>query len=263
MFDALLQTGLAFGLFFLMFLPLEQLFAIRRQRVFRRQWLTDFAFFLGQYLLWTAPVVACLVWLQAELTSLPMGSVHAWVRAQPGWLQVVLAVAVSDLCIYWGHRLSHQIDFLWRFHKVHHTAVTLDWLAAHREHPVDNLYTRTIENLPPILLGLSMESIAGFIAFRGIWGLFIHSNVTIPMGPLKYFLGSPRLHHWHHSTENEHCNYANLMPVMDLIFGTYFEPSRMPKAYGLKEDVPHDYLTQLVAPLTVDGLTGPVRAPDK
>jgi sterol desaturase/sphingolipid hydroxylase (fatty acid hydroxylase superfamily) len=137
--------------------------------------------------------------------------------------------------------------------------VALDWLAAHREHPVDNLYTRIIENLPPILLGFSMEGIAGFIAFRGVWGLFIHSNVMIRLGALKYVLGSPKLHHWHHSIDREHCNYANLMPIMDVLFGTYYEPDHMPDAYGIKEDVPHSYVTQLIAPLTVNGLSSSAR----
>ena len=44
-------------------------------------------------------------------------------------LQAIAAVLLSDFCTYWGHRLAHRLPFLWRFHKVHHTAVKLDWLA--------------------------------------------------------------------------------------------------------------------------------------
>ena len=50
---------------------------------------------------------------------------------------------LSDLCVYWGHRLQHNNAFLWRFHSIHHSAEHLDWLAAHREHPIDTIYTRT------------------------------------------------------------------------------------------------------------------------
>ena len=51
---------------------------------------------------------------------------------------------MSDLCVYWGHRLQHRVDFLWRFHAIHHSAEHLDWLAAHREHPLDTVYTATM-----------------------------------------------------------------------------------------------------------------------
>ena len=117
---------------------------------------------------------------------------------QPYWLQTLEIIILCDVGIYWGHRLSHQVNFLWRFHKIHHTAESLDWMAAYREHPLDNIYTRVIENLPALLLGFPLETIAGFILFRGLWGLFIHSNVNITMGPLAWLIGSPRLHHWHH-----------------------------------------------------------------
>ena len=224
MTENLLHTALVFGVFFIMFLPLERLFALHQQKVFRAEWTIDVCFFLGQYLLFTTPVVACLVWIHTQLAWWDLTPFHSVWHETPYGVQLMTAIFLSDMCIYWGHRLSHQVPFLWRFHRVHHTAPDLDWLAAHREHPVDNLYTRTIENLPIFLLGFPLETIAGFVMFRGLWGLFIHSNINIKLGGLKYLIGSPHLHHWHHAKENPHCNYANLMPLMDVIFGTYYEP---------------------------------------
>ena len=174
----------------------------------------------GSISLFTTPVVACLVWIHTQLVWWDLTPFHSVWHETPYGAQLMTAIFLSDMCIYWGHRLSHQVPFLWRFHRVHHTAPDLDWLAAHREHPVDNLYTRTIENLPIFLLGFPLETIAGFVMFRGLWGLFIHSNINIKLGGLKYLIGSPHLHHWHHAKENPHCNYANLMPLMDVIFGT-------------------------------------------
>ena len=63
----------------------------------------------------------------------------------------------------------------------------LDWLAACREHPFDNLYARLIENLP-FFLGVSLETIAVYVLFRGLWGNFIHSNSDIDLGIFKYLL---------------------------------------------------------------------------
>ncbi|MCA9518316.1 MAG: sterol desaturase family protein, partial [Myxococcales bacterium] len=147
------------------------------------------------------------------------------------------------------------------FHAVHHSAEHLDWLAAHREHPVDGLYTMTLENLPALLLGFRLEAIAGFVAFRGVWAVFIHSNVRLPLGPLKVLFGSPELHHWHHDAERGGtCNFANLSPLMDKLFGTYYAPpGRDPAWIGTPEKVPHDYLGQLAYPLAELGRDG-VRA---
>ena len=245
----LLDTSGAFALLFAVFVPLERLFPAERTRILRAEWWTDLAFFLGQYLLWTAPVVAALVFLSEHLDALPLSGLRAFVAGLPFWLACVLVIAVSDACIYWGHRFSHSNAFLWRFHRVHHTAPHVDWLAAHREHPLDNLYTRGIENLPLLLLGFPLHLLAGFAVFRGLWAIYIHSNVTLEPGPLRILLGSPRLHHWHHArTDGIGVNFANLSPLMDLLFGTYHDPRVLPGEYGISDPVPHGWLAQMVEP---------------
>jgi sterol desaturase/sphingolipid hydroxylase (fatty acid hydroxylase superfamily) len=94
-----------------------------------------------------------------------------------------------------------------------------------------------------------LEAIAGFVVFRGIWGNFIHSNTSFGLGPLKYILGTPRLHHWHHDLKrNCSCNFANLMPAMDVLFGTFYDPGKMPVRYGIDDPAPHNYAAQLVWP---------------
>jgi len=252
--DVVLGTATSFALLLAVFLPLERLFPAQRQRIFRERWGTDLLFFLGQYLLWTAPVVAALVWVHRRVDQLPLAGLRETVAALPFWAQCVLAILLSDVAIYWVHRWSHASPFLWRFHRVHHTAERLDWLAAHREHPFDNLLTRLTENLPLILLGFPLPALAGFAVFRGLWALYIHSNCALTPGPLRYVLGASRLHHWHHAVEGGgRVNFANLSPLMDLAFGTYHDPGRFPERYGLGAPVEHSYPVQLAAPLVPDG----------
>jgi sterol desaturase/sphingolipid hydroxylase (fatty acid hydroxylase superfamily) len=184
------------------------------------------------------------------------------VGTMPWAVQFVLVILLSDLAIYWGHRLSHRYEFLWRFHRVHHTAERIDWLAAHREHPFDNLYTRTIENLPLILLGFPLHTIAGFAMFRGMWAIYIHSNVSLTPGPLRYLIGAPRLHHWHHAIEGRgQVNFANLSPLMDLMFGTFHDPGHMPKQVGITEPAPRGYFSQLADPLLPSSLRKRLASP--
>jgi sterol desaturase/sphingolipid hydroxylase (fatty acid hydroxylase superfamily) len=161
----------------------------------------------------------------------------------------VEVVLLSDLVIYWGHRLQHRVGWLWRFHAVHHSAEHLDWLAAHREHPLDTIYTVGLINLPAFVLGFPLETLAGFIAFRGVWAIYIHSNVRLPTGPLRWLLGAPELHHWHHDRDRDAGNYANISPLMDILFGTYRCPDHEPEHFGLYEPPPRTYLGHLIRPL--------------
>ena len=234
----------------LAFSPLEKAFpAKKEQRFFRPDWFLDFCFFMGQYLLWGGVVLTVLNYAGDHLHGIIPADFRAAVAAQPFWLQAIEVIVFSDLLIYWGHRLQHRVDFLWRFHKVHHSAKHLDWLAAHREHPLDSIYTIGLINLPAFALGFPLETLAGLIAFRGIWAIYIHSNVRLPIGPLRMLIGAPELHHWHHDLDRRAGNYANISPLMDLLFGTYVCPDHEPERFGIHEDFPENYAGQLLAPM--------------
>ncbi len=248
--DLLLATGLSLLFLVLVFRPLELAFPAKPgQRFFRPAWALDLSFLLGQYLLWNAVVFWCLWHGRDALGAVvPRDFQHA-VAAQPGWLRIVEVVLLSDFCVYWGHRLQHRSSFLWRFHSVHHSAEHLDWLAAHREHPLDTVYTLTLINLPAFVLGFPLETLAGFIAFRGIWAIYIHSNVRLPLGPLRPLLGAPELHHWHHARDRDAGNYGNVCPLMDLLFGTYVCPGHEPESFGLNAPAPTTWLGFMLQPL--------------
>ncbi len=246
--SAILVSGVTILILAAIFRPLETCFPAKKQRLFRPEWLTDFAFLLGQYLLWTGLVFALIAGFGNWLGSIIPSSFRTAVAAQPIWLQILELIVLSDVLIYWGHRLQHRVSFLWRFHAVHHSAEHLDWLASHREHPLDTLYTVTIINLPAFILGFPLEMLAGFFAFRGLWAVYIHSNVRLPLGPLRVLIGAPELHHWHHDRDRDAGNYANLSPLMDVIFGTYRHPGHEPEAFGIKEPISRSYLGQLWHP---------------
>ena len=234
----------------LLFRPLEMLFPAKAgQRFFRPAWWLDVCFFVGQYLLWSGLVLGALLFFRHWLDGVLPSSFRAEVAAQPWWLQMVEMIVLSDLLIYWGHRLQHRSAFLWRFHKVHHSAEHLDWLAAHREHPLDTIYTVGLINLPAFVLGFPLQTLAAFIAFRGIWAIYIHSNVRLPIGPLRMLIGAPELHHWHHDLDRNAGNYANISPFMDILFGTYRCPDHEPEAFGIREPSPRTYIGHMIEPL--------------
>ncbi len=250
MYASLQSAVLSILFLVVVFLPMEKVFPARSgQKFFRPLWFLDLCFFLGQYLLWGAVVLWVLSHFNGWLQDVVPGSFRQAVAAQSWWLQAVEVVVLSDFFIYWGHRIQHRVGFLWRFHKVHHSSEHLDWLAAHREHPLDSVYTIGLINLPAFLLGFPLETIAGFIAFRGIWAIYIHSNVRFSLGPLRMLLGAPELHHWHHDRDRDAGNYANISPLMDILFGTYTCPDHEPESFGIHEHFPKHYIGQLLHPL--------------
>ena len=260
-------TGISFLFLVLVFLPMEKVFPAKaQQRFFRPSWILDLCFFLGQYLLWGALVTWALSYFSSWLDDIVPKGFRLAVSSQSWWLQAIEVILLSDFLIYWGHRLQHKVGFLWRFHKVHHSAEHLDWLAAHREHPLDSIYTIGIINLPAFILGFPLETIAGLIAFRGIWAIYIHSNVRHPDNrffriiskPMRWLIGAPELHHWHHDLDRDAGNYANISPIMDIIFGTYVCPDHEPEKFGIKEPFPKHYAGQMIHPLLPEKISGKI-----
>src|SRR6185503_13801852 len=84
--------------------------------------------------------------------------------------------------------------------------------------------------------------------FRGVWAIYIHSNVRLPLPVLRWFIGAPELHHWHHDKDKFAGNYANISPLMDLMFGTYKCPDHEPAALGIDEPIPNNYVAHLLHP---------------
>ena len=242
----------SFALLAAMFVPLERLFPARKQPILRPRLRTDAAYFFGQYLVWSTLAVVVLTWVRLALDGAALARLHDALAAQPTVLRALEVVIAGDLLVYAWHRACHASPLLWRFHAVHHTAEHLDWLAAHREHPLDGLTTQLAQNLPAFVAGFPLGAIAALAAFRGAWGIFIHSNTRLPLGPLRLLFGAPELHHFHHRklragerTEN----FANLAPWIDWIFGTYsFPVGEETYPLGLDEEWPNDYVGQLVQP---------------
>lgn len=108
-----LTTGLSFLFLCLVFRPLEWAFPARPgQRFFRPAWWTDLCFLLGQYLIWNGLVFWPLAQFAGWIDGVMPTGFRAGVASQPWWAQAIEVVLLSDLCVYWGHRLQHNVGFL-------------------------------------------------------------------------------------------------------------------------------------------------------
>ena len=188
-------------------------------------------------------------------------SLSGWLGASPWpshWpqvLQVLLALLVSELGMYWLHRLQHEVPWLWPMHAVHHSAPRLCWLNSARFHPVDIVLV-VVVGLPPTLIwGCPPEVLALASLLAGVHGAFQHANIDLKLGPLNWVFSMAELHRFHHSTElrESNANYGGTLIFWDILFGTRFMPRRLPKlevgvAPGTPP-VPEGYGGQLLYPL--------------
>jgi sterol desaturase/sphingolipid hydroxylase (fatty acid hydroxylase superfamily) len=145
----------------LIFVPLERLFALREeQKVFRPRWRNDFVYHLVNPLVIQGGILGLTVVALTLSQSVVPGALRGSVAAQPLWPQVVAVTLLADLGFYLVHRLFHQVSGLWNFHAVHHSIAEMDWLAAARVHPFDQILTKGAGLMVVFALGFSAEAIA-------------------------------------------------------------------------------------------------------
>lgn len=176
-----------------------------------------------------------------------------FIGSWPFWLQFAAALLVADFSAYWRHRFMHVSKKGWLFHSIHHDAKAITWTTAFRMHPGDLAASLLLDPLLLHLLGFPHEVI--FYATAVIYGagILTHFNIDLGWGkPLRYILTSPNYHRWHHGLEKEAVdkNFCVVFPFIDLAFGTFYYPERLPKAYGIfKCDVPDNFLGKLAYPI--------------
>ena len=234
------------------FVSLERFLALQAgQPVFRRGWLTDLVYVLVNRPIIQGGLIALLAGAGVCARRLVPAGVQAAVGRQSLWLQVVEAVLVADLGFYLAHRASHAVPWLWRFHAIHHSSEDLDWLAASRIHPVDQIVTRGAALLPLFALGFSGGAVGLYGSLYFWHSYLVHANLRVSFWPLGWLIASPRFHHAHHARDraSRDRNFAAQVSLLDVLFGTLHAPGgRPPAAYGVDEPLPATYLGQLLHP---------------
>jgi sterol desaturase/sphingolipid hydroxylase (fatty acid hydroxylase superfamily) len=204
-----------------------------------------FDFFVSRRL---ATAAAVLVVIASVALRMPRLSL---VSKQPLGSQAIEALLVAEFVGYWSHRMLHEIPMLWRLHKIHHSSEQLDWLAAARVHPLEDVWNKSIVLLPLFLLGFSPKITVFFGPLIAIYPIFLHANVRWSYGRLGYLVASPAFHRWHHSSDREalNKNFGGLLPIFDYLFGTAHFADHRPSHFGLAgESAPAGFWQQLAWP---------------
>ena len=233
------------------FISFERIVPLREKQLhLRRHWANDIVHLLLNGFFVRAGSTVVFGAIMAVYTFYVDPSHTAWVAQQPIWLQIPAIMLISDIGYYISHRIAHAVPFLWKFHAVHHSSEEMDWLASHRLHPVDQIFSNLLSLLPIYFIGFSPTAMAIHIIIYQANSFFVHSNIRLNFGPLKYIFASPEYHHWHHANQPEAYdrNFAAQLAIIDVIAGTIFMPKHMPEKYGLNEEMPTLYPQQMLHP---------------
>jgi lathosterol oxidase len=119
---------------------------------------------------------------------------------------------------------------------------------------VDVVATRACAFAPLFLLGVSQRALALYVGLVAFQAVFLHANVRLRFGPLRFLVATPEFHHWHHAGAPADKNFAVHLPLLDWMFGTAWLPGRFPTRYGIAGNpVPEGWWRQLRWPLTRRG----------
>ncbi|MGA3131881.1 MAG: sterol desaturase family protein [Terracidiphilus sp.] len=253
-----LRLSIWFFILAVIFIPLERMFAEKKQKIFRAGLARDIGYYIVNSLLPKALLVVPMAALAWTMHALVPHAVLAAAGHLPLWARAMAALAAGEVGYYWGHRWEHEIPFLWRFHSIHHNAEEMDWLVNSHAHPLDIVFSHFCGFVPMYALGLArplaghqVDPVPLIVMLLGImWGYFIHANINWRFGWLSFLVTTPAFHHWHH-TRRDHVdrNYASMLPFVDLIFGSWYMPKKQwPKEYGIDGPVDPGLMGQLLQP---------------
>lgn len=238
----------------LIFVFIEKIIPYRKQAVLREEWQTDTQHFLVNHLLIGFALLAANQFVTQFFGWAVSDVLQQAVQSMPWWLQLFVVLLFADLMQYSLHRAYHEVPYLWRFHSVHHSVETMDWLAGSRQHFLELVVTRCFVLTPIFVFGFEKSVVDTYIIIVGFQAVFNHANANIHVGWLKYIIVTPQFHHWHHASDKAAIdrNYAAHFSFIDYLFKTAVRgQDKWPKKYGIVGGgMPESWIKQQTYPFT-------------
>jgi len=154
------------------------------------------------------------------------GVLHA--VGAPASVGLVVTLIGLDFVNYSQHYLLHRIPVLWRLHRTHHSDAEYDFTTGLRFHPVETIFTTSLQFGAIFLLGAAPLAVFTVqIVFLAI-SFIEHGNLRIPAGLdrlVRLVFVTPDMHRIHHSQAagESQSNFSNLFSWWDRLFGTYLQ----------------------------------------
>ena len=150
--------------------------------------------------------------------------------ALPVWAFILIFFILNDFVQWFTHVLLHKFEFLWKFHKVHHSVKEMGFAAHLRYHWMENIFYKPLKTLVVMVLVGAEPEQAFFIHFFAVLiGHLNHANIRITWGPLKYIFNNSVMHLYHHvkalpEDKPNGINFGISLSIWDYIFKTNYIP---------------------------------------
>ena len=151
-------------------------------------------------------------------------------EAMPTLVFILIFFILNDFVQWFTHVLLHKFEFLWKFHKVHHSVKEMGFAAHLRYHWMENLFYKPLKTLVVMIFVGAEPEQAFFIHFFAVLiGHLNHANIKITWGPLKYIFNNSVMHLYHHVKElpagmSNGINFGISLSLWDYIFKTNYIP---------------------------------------
>ncbi|MCT4700021.1 sterol desaturase family protein [Tenacibaculum haliotis] len=149
----------------------------------------------------------------------------------PFWARIFTFFIIIDFVQWFTHTLLHKYEFLWKFHKVHHSVKEMGFAAHLRYHWMEPVLYNSMKYIPlAIMGGFTAQDVAAVHFFNITIGHLNHANINWDYGFLKYILNNPKMHIWHHAKElpenrKTGVNFGITLSIWDYIFKTNYIPN--------------------------------------
>ncbi len=171
-------------------------------------------------------------------------------------IYTIVLTLLTDFAVYLTHLAMHKVPILWEFHKVHHSARSMNPLTQYRLHPMELLLNNAVGILVfGLTTGIFNYLLMGQVSKWLFMGVNVFSLIFFMLGAnlrhshvalryfncLEYIFISPFQHQIHHSREPKHWNknMGSRLALWDWLFATLYRSedcSRLSFGIGGEED---------------------------
>ncbi len=147
-----------------------------------------------------------------------------------------IAFMALDFAGYWVHRLSHEINFFWNKHAIHHSSEEFNLGCALRQSISSFVNIFTVFLIPAAIFGVPAIVIAVIAPIHLFAQFWYHTVYIKKMGFLEKIIVTPSHHRVHHAINPEYLdkNHGQIFIFWDKLFGTFQEElASVPPVYGI------------------------------
>ncbi len=145
----------------------------------------------------------------------------------PLWAQVIVGILLLDLIgAYFIHWTEHKVTWMWKFHLVHHSDMTVDVTTGLRHHPGETVFRIAFTIMAVLIVGAPIGIVMLYQSLSVLFAHLTHANINMPRSidkVLSFVFITPNMHkvHHHYTQPLTDTNFGNIFSIWDRIFGTF------------------------------------------